>query len=78
MYTPGDQGGIACNLPSPSSSIGMTGLFEQGGPSTQTEYDAAGRLDPTSEAAILLYLQWQSVIHEMQQQEVWLQQPLVL
>lgn len=37
------------------------GLFEQGGPSTKTAYEAAGLIDPTSEAAILLYLQWQSV-----------------
>lgn len=65
-------------LASPVSSIGTMGFFQQAGPSTQTTYEAAGIMDPASEAAILRYLQWQSIIQEMQQQEVWLEQPLVL
>lgn len=78
IYSPGEQSGITHSSSSPSGSISMMGFFQQGGPSTQTLHRATGLIDPAAEAAILRYLQWQSIIQEMQQQEVWLQQPLVL
>lgn len=67
IYTPGEQIVIAQDPSSPTSSIGTTGFFPQSGSSTQTTYEATGFIDPTSEATILRYLQWQSIMHGMQQ-----------
>lgn len=65
-------------IPSPGSSVGQTGWLEQGGPSTQNTSTGTGLLDASSEASIRRYLQWQLIIQEMHEQEVWMEQPLVL
>lgn len=56
-YTPVEQSGVAWNDSTPGSSIGAMCFFQQGGLSTQMSY----------EAAVLQYLQWQSVMAVMQQ-----------
>lgn len=65
-------------LPSPASFVGRAGWFEHGESITQNIRTGAGLRDASSEASIPQYLQWQSIIQEMHQQQVWMEQPAVL
>lgn len=62
-------------LPSPGSLVGPTGWLEPGGLTTQSSDTGAGPMGASSAAAIG---QWQSIIQEMHQQQVWMQQPAVV
>lgn len=73
------QSGVMHNFSSPGSSIGPTGYSQQVVRGIQNNGEGASHFNSRSdETAIRRYLQWQAIIHEMHQQQVWVQQPVTM
>lgn len=70
--------GVMHNFSSPGSSIGPTGFSQQMVRNIQNNAEGASDFNSKSETAIRRYLQWQAIIHETHQQQVWVQQPVTM